>query len=161
MRDEMRDEKRYYRLSSSIAFENGYDINGQGFVTLSLPFKLSQDAVKYTMAKLPQADKHENPIIQNKDLCRQLSTTILPEVDLLMMCVEQMIAESAKKIKALVNQRDEKPNDIIGMAERDVLQERAIQQIGYNMALHDVWQMLNKRRYELWECSRLKSAKKS
>ena len=152
----MRDEKRYYRLSSSIVFENGYDINGQGFVTLSLPFKSAQAAVKYTMAKLPQADKHKNPIIQNKELCQQLSSEILPEVDLLTMCVEQMIAESTKKLESLANQRDEKPNDIIGRAERDVLQERVIQQIGYNMALHDVWQMLNKRRYELWECSRLK-----
>ena len=161
MRDEMRDEKRYYRLLSSIAFENGYDINGQGFVTLSTPFKSAQDAVKYTMAKIPQADKHENPIIQNKDLCRQLSATILREVDRLMMYVEQMIGESSEKLESLASQRDEKPNDIIGMAERDVLQERVIQQIGYNTALHDVWQMLNKRKYELWECSRLKSAKNS
>ena len=157
----MRDEKQYYRMLSSIAFENGYDINGQGFVTLSLPFKSAPDAVKYTMEKLPQPDTRENPVMQNKELCRKLSTEILPEVDRLMMCVEQMIAESTEKLKALANQRDEKPNDIIGRVERDVLQERVMQQIGYNTALHDVWQMLSKRRFDLWECSRLKSAKKS
>ena len=157
----MRDEKQYYRLLSSIAFENGYDINGQGFVALSLPFKSAPDAVKYAVMKLQQPDRRENPVAQNKALCRQLSTEILPEVDRLMMCMEQMISESTEKLESLASQRDEKPNDIIGMTEREVLQERIIQQIGYNTALHDVWQMLSKRRFELWECSLLKSAKNS
>lgn len=157
----MQDEKQYYRILSTIAFENGYDINGKGFVTLNLPFSTAPDAVEYAMIKLPQIDARENPVMQNKALCRQLSAEILPEVDRLMMCVEHMIAESTEKLESLARQRDEKANDIIGNVERDVLQERVIQQIGYNTALHDVWQMLNKRSYELWECSRLKSAKKS
>lgn len=153
-------KKQYYKMLSSIAFENGYDINGQGFVTLSLPFKSAQDAVKYTMARLPQIDERENPIIQDKALCRQLSAEILPEVDRLMLCVERMISESTEKLRSIADQRDEKPNDIIGNVERQVLQERVIQQIGYNTALHDVWQTLSKRRFELFECTRLKSDKK-
>lgn len=157
----MQDEKQYYRLLSTIAFENGYDINGKGFVALNLPFGAASDAVKYAMIKLPQTDARENPVMQNKALCRQLSTEILPEVDRLTACVEQMIAESTEKLESLADQRDEKPNDIIGNVERHVLQERVIQQIGYNAALHDVWQTLNKRRFELWECSRLKSDKKT
>lgn len=156
----MRDEKQYYRMLSSIAFENGYDVNGQGFVALSLPFKLAPDAVKYVMTKLPEVKRDENPVVQNKALCKHLSTEILPEVDRLMACVEQMIAESAEKLTSLDNQLDEKSNDIIGNVERCVLQERVIQQIGYNTALYDVWQTLSKRRFELWECSRLKSEKK-
>ena len=157
----MQDEKQYYRLLSTIAFENGYDINGQGFVALTLPFKYAPDAVKYVMSKLPEIKNDKNPVMQNKMLCRQLSTEILPEVDRLTACVEQMIGESTEKLESLASQRDEKPNDIIGNVERRVLQERVIQQIGYNTALHDVWQMLSKRRFDLWECSRLKSAKKS
>ena len=157
----MRDEKQYYRILSSIAFEDGYNVNGQGFVALALPFKSASDAVKYAIAKLPEIRRDENPVVQNKVLCRQLSTEILPEVDRLMACVEQMIAESTEKLESLADQRDEKPNNIIGNAERSVLQERVIQQIGYNTALHDVWQMLSNRRFDLWECSRLKSAKKS
>ena len=157
----MSDKKQYYKLLSSISFENGYDVNGQGFVALGLPFKSAADAVKYTMSKLPEIKQDENPVVQNKDLCRQLSTEILPEVNRLLMCVEHMIGESTEKLESLASQRDEKPNDIIGNVERCVLQERVIQQIGYNTALHDVWQMLSKRRFDLWECSRLKSAKKS
>ena len=157
----MFDKKQYYKLLYSISFENGKDINGQGFVALGLPFKSAQDAVKYTMAKLPEINRYENPVVQNKDLCRQLSTEIFPEVDRLMTCVEQMIAESTEKLKSISRQRDEKPNDIIGNIERNVLQERVIQQIGYNDALCDVLQTLSKRRFELWECSRLKSDKKS
>lgn len=156
----MFDRKQYYKMLSSILFENGYDVNGQGFVALGLPFKSAPDAVKYVMAKIPEFKRDENSVVQNKTLCRQLSAEILPEVDRLMMCVEHMIAESTEKLESLARQRDEKANDIIGNVERDVLQERVIQQIGYNTALHDVWQMLNKRSYELWECSRLKSAKK-
>lgn len=157
----MLDKKQYYRLLSSISFENGYDINGQGFVALGLPFKSAPDAVKYSMTKIPDFNRDENHVVQNKALCRQLSTEILPEVDRLTACVEQMIAESTEKLKSLADQRDEKPNDIISNVERHVLQERVIQQIGYNAALHDVWQTLNKRRFELWECSRLKSDKKT
>lgn len=156
----MIDEKQYYRLLSSIPFENGYDVNGQGFVALGLPFKSAPDAVKYSMAKLPGINLDENPVVQNKALCRQLSTEILPEVDRLMMCVEQMISESTEKLKSIADQRDGKPSDIIGNVERQVLQERVIQQIGYNTALHDVWQMLSKRRFDLWECSRFKKRKK-
>ena len=156
----MRDEKQYYRLLSSISFENGYDVNGQGFVALGLPFKSAPDAVKYAISKLPEIKQDENPVAQNKVTCKQLSAMILPEVDRLTACIEQMIAESTEKLESLADQREEKPNNIIGNVERRVLQERVIQQIGYNTALHDVWQMLSKRRIELWECSRLESVKK-
>ena len=69
--------EKYYKLLSSIAFENGYDINGQGFVVLSIPFKVAPDAVKFAMLKLPEIKRGENPIVQNKAHCRQLSGTIL------------------------------------------------------------------------------------
>ena len=155
----MPDEKQYYRLLSGIVFENGYDINGQGFVALSVPFKGAPDAVKFAMRKLPEIKQDENPVVQNKAQCRQLSGTILPEVERLMMCLEQMMEESKEKLHSLARQRDEKPNDLLGNVERNVLQEYVMQQIGYNSALHDVWQMLSKRKFELWECSRLKGVK--
>ena len=155
----MPDGKQYYRLLSGIAFENGYDINGQGFVALSVPFKGASDAVKFAMLKLPEIKQDENPVVQNKAQCRQLSGTILPEVERLMMCLERMMDESKEKLHSLARQRDEKPNDILGNVERNVLQEYVMQQVGYNSALHDVWQMLSKRKFELWECSRLKGVK--
>ena len=148
--------KKYYELLSSIAFENGYDINGQGFVVLSIPFKVAPDAVKFAMLKLSEIKRGENPIVQNKAHCRQLSGTILPEVERLIMCIEQMMDESREKLYSLARQRDKKSNDFLGRVERDVLQENIMQQIGYNLAMHDVWQMLRKRKYELWECSRLR-----
>ena len=148
--------KKYYELLSSIAFENGYDINGCGFVSLSVPFKWAPDAVKYAMLKLPDIKKDENPIVQNKAHCRQLSGMILPEVERLIMCIEQMMDESTEKLYSLARQRDEKSNDFLCRVERDVLQENIMRQIGYNLAMHDVWQMLSKRKYELWECSRLR-----
>lgn len=155
----MPDGKQYYRLLSGIAFENGYDINGQGFVALSVPFKGAPDAVKFAMLKLPEIKQNENPVVQNKAQCRELSGTILPEVERLMMCIEQMMEESKEKLHSLARQRDEKPNDLLGNVERNVLQEYVMQQIGYNSVLHDVWQMLSKRKFELWECSRLKGVK--
>ena len=149
-------KEKYYELLSSIKFENGYDINGCSFVALSVPFKWAPDAVKFAMLKLPEIKRGENPVVQNKALCRQLSCTILPEVARLMMCLEQMIDESSRKLDSLARQRDEKQNDFLGRVERDVIHENVLRQIGYNTALHDVWQMLSKRRYELFECSRLK-----
>ena len=149
-------EKKYYKLLDGIAFEDGYDINGQGFVSLSVPFKWAPDAVKFTMLKLPEIKQDENPVVQNKAHCRQLSSMIIPEVERLIMCIEQMMDESTEKLHFLANQRDEKPNDLLGRVERDVLQENIMQEIGYNLAMHDVWKMLRKRTYELWECSRLK-----
>lgn len=146
-------EKQYYKLLSGIAFENGYDINGQGFVALSVPFKGAPDAVKFAMLKLPGIKQDENPVVQNKAHCRQLSGTILPEVERLMICLEQMIDESREKLRSLARQRDEKPNDLLGNVERDVLNERVLQQIGYNSALCDVLKMLGDRKVELQECS--------
>lgn len=152
-------KKQYYYLLDTIAFENGYDINGQGFVALSVPFKWAPDAVKFTMLKLPEIKRNENPIVQNKAHCRKLSSKILPEVERLVMCLEQMIDESSKKLVSLAQQRDGKPNDLMGRVERDVLHENVLRQIGYNTALHDVWQILSKRKYELWECTRLEGIK--
>lgn len=151
-------EKEYYKLLSSITFENGYDINGCGFVAMSVPFRWASDAVKFTMLKLPEIKRGENPIVQNKDHCRQLSSMILPEVERMIMCLEQMMDESSKKLDSLSKQRDEKPNDLLGRVECDVLHENVLRQIGYNTALHDVWQMLSKRKFELWKCSRLKGS---
>lgn len=148
-------EKKYYKLLDSITFENGYDINGQGFVAMSVPFEYAPDAVKFAMLKLPEIKRGENPIVQNKEHCRQLSSTILPEVERIKMCIEQMMDESSKKLDSLAQQRDGKPNDLLGCAERDVLHENVLRQIGYNTALHDVWQMLSKRKFELWKCTRL------
>lgn len=148
-------QKKYYELLSGIAFENGYDINGQGFVAMSVPFMLAPDAVKFAMLKLPEIKRGENPIVQNKEHCRQLSSTILPEVERITMCIEQMMDESSRKLVSLAQQRDGKPNDLLGRVERDVLHENVLRQIGYNTALHDVWQMLSKRKFELWKCTRL------
>ena len=149
-------EKKYYKLLDGIAFENGYDINGQGFVAMSVPFMWAPDAVKYAMLKLPDIKKDENPVVQNKVQCRQLSSMILPEVERIMMCIEQMMDESSRKLVSLAQQRDGKPNDLLCSVERDVLHENVLRQIGYNTALHDVWQMLSKRKFELWKCTRLK-----
>ena len=152
-------KKKYYKLMSSIAFENGYDINGVGFISLSVPFRWAPDAVKYAMLKLPDIKEDENPVVQNKAQCQRLSGMILPEVERLMLCIEQMMDESMEKLHFLAEQRDEKQNDLVGMVERDVLQENIMRQIGYNLAMHDVWQMLSKRKFELWECSRMKGIK--
>ena len=152
-------KKQYYYLLDTISFENGYDINGQGFVVMSIPFLVAPDAVKFAMLKLAEIKRGENPIVQNKALCRQLSCTILPEVERLVMCIEQMIDESTEKLDSLAKQRDEKPNDLLGRVERDVLHENVLRQIGYNKAMHDVWKMLNKRKFELWECACLKDNK--
>ena len=148
-------KKQYYYLLDTIAFENGYDINGQGFVAMSVPFMWASDAVKFAMLKLLEIKRGENPVVQSKALCRQLSCTILPEVARLIMCLEQMMDESSRKLDSLAKQRDEKPNDLLGRVERDVLHENVLRQIGYNTALHDVWQVLSKRKFELWQCTRL------
>ena len=148
-------KNKYYKLLSSIAFENGYDINGCGFLSLSVPFRWAPDAVKYAMLKSPDITKDENPVVQNKAQCRQLSGTILPEVAHIMFCLEQMMDESRGKLASLARERDEKPNDILGTAEQNVLHEYVLQQIGYNSALYNVWEMLDKRKIELLECSHL------
>ena len=63
--------------------------------------------------------------------------------------------ESKGKLASLARERDEKPNDILGTVEQNVLHEYVLQQIGYNSALYNVWEMLGKRKTELLECSHL------
>lgn len=151
-------EKKYYKLLDSITFENGYDINGCGFVALSVPFKWAPNAIKFAMLKLPEITPYDNPVFQNKEYCHNLSVTILPEIERLMICLEQMIDESRGKLHSLARQRDEKHNDLLGNVERDVLNECVLQQIGYNLALYDVRKMLGDRKAELLECSFLKTS---
>ena len=150
-------KRKYYDMLDKIGYENKKDINGQGFVALAIPFKGAGDAVTFILTDFPELTPADRAIEQNKPRCRELSQTIRPEVERLLHCVERMQTTARSKLDNLAAQRDGKQDgDLLESVEKKVLQEQVLRQSGYCEALHDVWRLLHDRRYELWECMRLK-----
>ena len=150
-------ERKYYDMLDRINFEGRKDINGQGFVALSIPFKKAGDAVTFILTDFPELTPAERAIDQNKPRCRELANVMRPEVERLLHCVERMQTTARSKLDNLAAQRDGKQDgDLLESVEKKVLQEQVLRQSGYCEALHDVWRLLHDRRFELFECSRLK-----
>ena len=64
-----------------------------------------------------------------------------------------------KKLTGMIDDQNKLNKSILRQLEsvqKQTLQEQVMRQQGYCEALHDVWQLLHDRRYELWECLRLK-----
>lgn len=150
-------ERKYYDMLDRINFEGRKDINGQGFVALSIPFKKAGDAVTFILTDFPELTPADRAIDQNKPRCRELARTMQPEVERLLRCVERMQTTAKSKLDSLAAQRDEiQGRDLLESVHKETLQEEVLRQSGYCAALHDVWRLLHNRRFELWECMRLK-----
>lgn len=153
----MENEKQYYEFMHKISYEGKKDINGFGFVLLGqLPFKKNETAIQYIMTEHPEYIPSDKPIVQNKETCRELARTIHPELEYLISFVRKKKEKTSAEIEGLVKQRDSKnEKDLLENAERKVLQESILKEIGYYSALCDVFIFLNNRQFELYECSRL------
>lgn len=150
-------ERKYYDMLDKINYENKKDINGQGFVALAIPFKGAGDAVTFILTDFPELTPADRAIEQNKPRCRELARTIRPEVERLLRCVERMQTKATDDLHSLAAQRDAKDDrDLLESVQKQTIQEQVMRQQGYCEALHDVWRLLHDRRYELWECLRLK-----
>ena len=156
-------DRTYYDFLDKIDYEGAKNVNGQGFVARNqVPFLGAGDAVTFIMLDFPAYTPADRPIVQDHGLCRELADTIHPEVEQLCNCLERTLETARKRLEEMVAQRDAKDDrDLLESVQKQVLQEQIMTQIGVCQGLSMAWNMLHTRKFELWQCSRLKGAKRN
>lgn len=149
------DDKIYYEF---LAKATGGDVSGVGYVVGNkVPFKQASSAIHYVRSAIPAVTPDDGMILKNKEKCAELARAIRPELERLKLELDAKNEEARKKLDALAAQRDSiEERALFDQVQKEVLQERVIEQIGYCSALHQVWQMLSDRSWELYECGRMK-----
>lgn len=153
----MKDGK-YYEFLHTIPYEGRKDLNSLGFVALSsIPFKLNSDAVTYIMHYHPELNPADHPVIQDRARCRTLAAAVMPEVKHNLERVEQMKEEAYAKLEGMRKRYDQfDERDLLESIQKEVLRDEIHRQCGICEGLSMAWQMLHRRNYELWECTRMK-----
>lgn len=151
-------EGKYYQFLNTIPYEGRKDLNSLGFVALSnIPFKSNSDAVTYIMHYYPELNPNDHPIVQDHKRCRELAVAVMPEVEHNLKQVEQMKEEAYAKLERMTEQYNQLgERDLFESVQKEVLRDEIHRQCGICEGLSMAWQMLHKRNYELWECSRMK-----
>lgn len=149
------DDKIYYEF---LAKATGGDVSGVGYVVGNkVPFKQASNAIKFVRNAMPAVTPDDGMILKSKEKCAELARAIRPELERLKLELDAKNEEARKKLDALAAQRDSiEEKSLFDQVQKEVLQERVVEQIGYCSALHAVWQMLSDRSWELYECGRMK-----
>ena len=155
------DNKRYYDfLNHGIEWKDKPNINGHGFITFDgIPFYHAGDAVKYVMNKYPEAEPKDKLIREDQKACREAASKLLKEIERLVETVELYKDSVHQEIHQKAEQRDSIPGkDIMEDIEKKRLQEEVKEKIGESSGLSLAWNLLHKRKYELWHLTRLGGA---
>lgn len=144
----MMNEKRYYELLESLPKGK---MNSVGYVVGgAIPFKYSQNAAVYAL-------KHDLSLEYDPAKCRELAIQLTPEVEYLFNHIIGMKEQARHDLDVLITRRDSAPdNNLFDHVQKELIERDINETLGKIEALSDVWQMLHGRKYELWECSRLK-----
>lgn len=150
------DEKLYYAFMGTL----GDKQNRYGFVVNDrVPFLTAPSAVAYVMQEFPELTPKDHPIEYNPARCRELATPLYTELVMLERFVDKMREEAYGNTTRLAKERDEiEAKTILGEVHRELKQEEVLRSGGRASGLSDAWQYLHGRKYELWQCSRLKEA---
>ena len=142
------DNKAYYELLGTLPKGK---MNSVGFVVGgNIPFKRSSQGAVYALER-------DLSLEYNPEKCRSLAIAMTPEVEYLLAHVEKMKEKAQQDMNALIKQRDAiKDIDLLTHIRLENIQRDIDTTHGQLMSLFDVWQLLNGRKYELWECSRIK-----
>ena len=119
-----------------------------------VPFISAQDAISYVMTRWPTARPEDHLITSDKIQAGLLATNLLPEMEMLLYKIEDMLEKARAEADRICKEIEEQPNDLLGKVKRSVLREELTRQTGESSALHDVWQMLHSRKYELMRLSK-------
>ena len=148
------DKSRYYAFMETLGDKqnrHGFVVNGQ------VPFLSAPQAVAYVVQEFPELAPKDHPIEYNPVRCRELAAPLYTELVMLEQFVDKMREEAYGNTTRLAKERDEiEVKDILGEVHREVKQEEVLRASGRASGLSDAWQYLHGRKYELWQCSRLK-----
>lgn len=148
-------KSNYYDYLHAIIYEDNKNVNSQGFVAANqVPFLKNSEAITFILTDCPDQRPEDYPIIQNKQQCADLAKIMYPEIERLKAVVDRMLKAAREKLDELAAHRDSIPTNSI-FPSYELAKEKVIEQIGYISALHNVWQLLSDRAYELYMCKRL------
>lgn len=141
-------ERAYYELLESLPKGK---MNSVGYVVGgAIPFKYSQNAAVYAL-------KHDLSLEYDPAKCRELAIQLTPEVEYLFNHIIGMKEQARHDLDVLITRRDSAPdNNLFDHVQKELIERDINETLGKIEALSDVWQMLHGRKFELWECSRLK-----
>lgn len=130
----------------------------RGYMVRGVPFLCLYDAESQCTRIGVEPDK--TSLLYAPAQARQIAAISEKEVRYLRSRVDEMLEKARAGLSSLAADRDriEKtdPPNIMRDVTLKVLEERIQRQIGYCSGLSDVWQLLHRRAYELWELTRLK-----
>ena len=150
------DKKHYYNCLARVPGADG-NVNAKwAVVKKTLPFKELGDAVKFACEVYGEEyEPGSDTVTVDPEMCQERALVLCPEVQRLRDVVDSLIKKNDAELHRKAEQRDSL--NVVSLkeqVEKDLLEERIHEMIGTSTGLHEVWQMLNKRQYELWECSR-------
>jgi hypothetical protein len=150
------DKKHYYNCLARVPGADG-NVNAQwAVVKKTLPFKELGDAVKFACEVYGEEyEPGSDTVTVDSEMCKERALVLCPEVQRLRDAVDSLIKKNDAELHRKAEQRDSL--NVVSLkeqVEKDLLEERIHEMIGTSTGLHEVWQMLNKRQYELWECTR-------
>ena len=151
-------DKKYYEYLKCVPGTNGNVNSCCAVVRNQVPFKNLGDAVKYAMSVY--GDEYEpgsDVVTVNPQLCKQLSVVMYPEILRLVNDLEKRIRENDDLISQKAAERDSiQTNNILDQVHKELAQDRIHELIGFSSALHETWQALHSRQYELLDMIRYK-----
>lgn len=161
------DKKKYYDFLHHIpradgetahtAYEYGGYIAGR-----KIPFKKAENAVSFVMDVWPERTPEDNPVIYNKEKATQIAKVTAYELVYLRRCFDKAIAtkqaefdglrERANRFREIV----ENPEIKMGVweqAQLEVLEKQVETMGGYLRGMHECWEIIHNRAFELLEIS--------
>lgn len=148
-------ESKYYDFINALPPGT---VNKHGWVVANcMPFYESGTAVQYVLNHYPEAMPFDHLIVLNPVRCRELALVMLPEYEYLLDQIAKQKKTVHEKLRATATQRDSiEEKSIFDTAQKEVLQEQVKELIGVHSGLIGAWQTVHARKYELWNCGRLK-----
>ena len=148
-------ESKYYEFLNSLP---PHTVNKHGWVVANcMPFYESGTAVLYVLDHYPEAKPSDHFIVLDPVRCRELAIVMLPEFDHLLEHIEVQRAATASKLSSLGKQLEGmKVQSLMDQVDRELLESRIQEMVGVHTGLINAAQTIQSRRYELWNCGRLK-----
>ena len=151
------DNQTFYECLKRIPGANK-DMNAVGCVVDGrIPFLKNADAVRYALKIHPDMKPGSDVVVKDNLKCKMLALGMLPELERLTDLIDFILADKRCQITDNAKKRDSIPGkDLLEDVEKQRLQEEVIKGIGCSDGLSTAWKILHERKFELWECTRLK-----
>ena len=151
----MENSKEYYTLLDSIVEPDGTKCtnkNAMGLIACGIPFKNHDDAIRYMMRCYPDNSLNAPPIVHNPAEAKRLALADWPEANMFRHTIAEMLDMDRASLHALSERiKKMEVTSLKDEIDKQLLCEELEQLQGRCAALHDAWQKIHDRCWELYE----------